>query len=230
MTTKQQIKDLVRPLLERNSDLTIIGRDTLWLRPVGSVGRLVLIDRTSRAECCRVSWYLSEFFMPSAYSWDRLGRCNDLISRSAGFEGGQGWYWSDPTIYTDIVTRVEADALATLRPLRTARACLEFARTRRATIGYLDAHWHLFAHIALGELDAARAMWAKSRGFYRPGRIMDEPIHQLEYDRFCLIDVPLMADDRAGLAVLLHRWEAENIVGSPLEPHWVKELLPLEEE
>lgn len=228
MTTKRQIKELVRPLLERNPDIVLVGHQTLFFRPVGSVGRLVLIDRTGNADCCSVNWFLSEFFMPSAYSWDRLGRCHDLICRSAGFEGGQGWYWSDPTIYTDIVTRVEADALATLRPLRTARECLEFARTRRATIGYLDTHWHLFAHIALGELDAARAMWAKSRGFYRPGRIMDEPFHQLEYDRLCLIDAPLMADDRAGLAALLHRWEAENIVGSPLEPYWVVERLPLE--
>lgn len=83
--------------------------------------------------------------------------------------------------------------------------------------------------IALGELDAARAIWAKTDGFYRPGRIMDEPYRQLEYDRLCEIDEPLMAGDRAGLAALLHRWEAENIVGSPLEPYWVAERFPLED-
>lgn len=71
-------------------------------------------------------------------------------------------------------------------------------------------------------------MWAKTDGYYRPDRILDEARRQPMYDRLCLIGEPLMADDRAGLAALLHRWEAENIVGSPLEPYWVAERFPLE--
>jgi len=129
----------------------------------------------------------------------------------------------------DFIARVEADALDRLRPLDTASKCLNFARARPETFIRLDSHWYLMTAIALGELDVARAIWAKTNGFYRPGRIMDEPFHQLEYDRLCLIGEPLMADDRAGLAALLHRWEAENIVGSPLEPHWVAERFPLED-
>ncbi|WP_156647599.1 hypothetical protein [Methylobacterium sp. Leaf87] len=228
MTTKRQIKSLVQPLLERNPDLVLVGHQTLWLRPVGSVGRLVLIDRTSDPDWCVVRWHLSEFFMPSTWSWEGLGRCSDRIWRSAGFAGGQGWFWSDPTMYADFVTRVEADAIATLRPLDTTRKCLNFARTRPATIGHLHPYWHLITAIALGELDAARAMWAKTDGYYRPDRILDEARRQPMYDRLCLIGEPLMADDRAGLAALLHRWEAENIVGSPLEPYWVAERFPLE--
>jgi len=129
----------------------------------------------------------------------------------------------------DFVTRVEADVIPLLRPLDTVRKRLDFVRTRPQFQGYLASTWHLIAAIAAGDLDAARAIWAKTDGWYRPGRIMDEPYHQLEYDRLCLIDEPLMADDRAGLAALLHRWEAENIVGSPLEPYWVAERFPLED-
>lgn len=228
MTTKRQIKSLVQPLLERNPDLVLVGNQTLWFRPVGSVGRVIRIDRTSDADQCVADWFLTEFFMPGVRTWETYGRCGDRIGRSDGFKGGWYWSWSDPTMQADFITRVEADALDRLRPFDTVDKCLNFTRARPETFIRLDSHWYLFAHIALGELDAARAMWTKSREYYRPGRIMDEPFHQLEYDRLCLIDAPLMADDRAGLAALLHRWEAENIVGSPLEPHWVKKPLPLE--
>jgi hypothetical protein len=229
MTTKRQIKDLVQPLLERNPDLVLVGRQRLWLREIGSVGRMILVDRTGNPDCCVVDWFMPMFFMPEVSSWENLGRCHDRLFRSKNSGGGQGWYWSDPTMPADFITRVEADVIALLRPLDTVRKRLAFTRTRPQFQVYLGSHWHLIATIVAGELDAARAMWAKSRAFYRPGRVMDEPHHQLEYDRLCLIDEPLMADDRAGLAALLHRWEAENIVGSPLEPYWIKETLPLEE-
>jgi hypothetical protein len=196
---------------------------------VGSVGRVILIDRTSDADQCVASWFMTEFFMPSVRRWETFGRCDDRIGRSAGFKGGWYWSWSDPTMRADFITRVEADALERLRPLNTVSKCLNFARTRPETFIRLDSHWYLFAAIALGELDAAREIWAKTEGYYRLGRVLDEPCDQLIYDRLCLIDEPLMADDRAGLAALLHRWEAEAIVGSPLEPHWVAERFPLEE-
>lgn len=229
MTTKQQIKELVQPLLERNADLVLVGHQRVWLRDVGSVGRMIRIDRTSRAHCCIVDWRIPMFFMPEAYSWECLGRCHDRLFRSESSGGGQGWYWSDPTMAADFVTRVEADVIPLLRPLDTVRKRLDFVRTRPQFQGYLHPDWHLIAAIAAGDLDAARTIWAKMGEFYRPGRIMDEPYRQLEYDRLCLIDEPLMADDREGLAALLHRWEAEAIVGSPLEPHWVAERFPLED-
>ncbi|WP_155912015.1 hypothetical protein [Methylobacterium sp. 77] len=176
-----------------------------------------------------MSWHLTEFFMPEALRWPFLGRCNDRIGRSKGFKGGWGWLWSDPTIYQDIVTRVEADALAMLRPLDSTRKCLEFARTRPETEGYLGPQWHLITAIALGELDEARTIWSKIGRSYRKGFDIEDPYLQPVYDRYCLIGEPLMADDRAGLAAILHRWEAEYLVGSPLEPYWAPSPFPLEE-
>ncbi|CAA2140953.1 hypothetical protein [Methylobacterium bullatum] len=229
MTTIKKIKGLAKSLLDRNTDLVAAGRNSFWLLPVGPVGRLIHLDRTSNPAYCVAGWYLVEFFMPGVRSSSSLGRCSGRIARSEGFEGGQGWFWSDPTIYDDFVTRVEEDALAILRPLDTTRGCLDFARTRPATVGRLGLDWHLVSCIALGELDEARAIWSKMGKQYRKGAVMEDAHWQLINDRTCLIGEPLMANDRAALATLLHRWEAETIVGSPLEPFWRPSPFPLED-
>ena len=173
MTTIKQIKGLAKNLLDKNIDLAAAGRNSFWLLPIESIGRLIHLDRTSNPAYCVASWYLVEFFMPGVRSSSSLGRCSERIARSEGFEGGQGWFWSDPTIYDDFLTRVEADALAILRPLDTTRKCLDFARTRPATVGRLGLDWHLVACIALGELDEARTIWSKIGKHYRNGAVME---------------------------------------------------------
>lgn len=228
MTTAREIRDLVRPLLERNSDLALVGKNFLWFRPIGHVGRLILLDRTGRATCFAVRWHLTEFFMPETHRWDSLGRCNEQISRSNGFYGGTGWYWTDPTIREDVITRVEADALSVLRPLDTTRKCLEFARTYPPSDGYLGPSWHLVAAIALGELDRAREIWAGMGGYYRRGVPVDWD-HAPSFHRYRMLDEPLIADDRAALAAILKGWAAENVKGSPLEPYWEPGPLPIED-
>lgn len=227
MTTARQIRDLVHSLLERNTDVIHVGGNFLWLRPIGLVGRQILIDRTGRAICFAVRWHLTEFFMPNNSTWDSLGRCKERIARSEGFYGGTGWYWTDPTIKDDFITRVEADAIAVLRPLDTTRKCLEFARTHLPSDGYLGPKWHLIAAIALGELDRAREIWAEMGSYYRRG-IPSEWDHAPTFPRYRLLDEPLLADDRAALAAILNGWAAENIKGSPLEPYWEPTPLPLE--
>lgn len=228
MTTARQIKELVRPLLEKHADLVLVDRNTLWVCPVGSVGRLILIDRTACSSRCVVRWHLTEFFAPETYSWTDLGRCNERIWRSQGFGGGQGWFWSDPTIYEDFITRVEADAISILQPLDTTRKCLEFARTYLPSVGFLGRDWHLIAAIALGELDEAREMWAGMGGYYRRGTPVEWD-HAPTFHRYRMLDKPLMADDRAALAAILKSWAAENVKGSPLEPYWEPGSLPIEE-
>jgi hypothetical protein len=228
MTTAREIKELVRPILERNAGLALVNRNFIWFCPTGQVGRLVLIDRTSRATCFAVRWHLTEFFMPDVKAWNDLGRCKDWIFRSKGFYGGSGWYWTDPTIKDDFITRVEADAVAVLRPLDTTRKCLEFARTHAPSNGYLGPHWHLIAAIALGELDEAREMWTRMGRYYRQG-IPTEWDNATTFHRYRMLDGPLMAGDRTELAAILNGWAAEKVKGSPLEPHWEPGPLPIEE-
>ncbi len=229
MTTVRQVKGLLAPLLERNPDLVAVGRNRVWLRPVGHIGRSVFVDRTSDPNCCFVSWHVTEFFMPQTPSWFSLGRCGDRIIRSMRFSGGQGWFWSDPTIYQDFIDRVEAEALTPFRSLDTTRKCLEFKRSHPQRSGYLNLEWHVAASIALGEIEAAQEIWSRMRRRY----IEEEPSASLSeqqtYRRFRELDRPLRAGDREALCALLAQWEAENIVGTPLEPYWRRSAFPLED-
>lgn len=228
MTTTRQIKGLSAPLLARHPDLMDSGKNTLWLTPIDHVGRLILIDRTSNPAYCVVSWHLVELFMPEVTSWQSLGRCGDRIFRSKHFSGGQGWFWSDPTIYQDFIDRVEAETLPLFRSLDTTRKCLEFPRSHPHRRGFLDHHWHVAACIALGEIDRAQDLWSEIRRRYVEEEPSGNQAEQQRHVRFRALDRPLRAGDRAELCALLAQWEAENVVGTPLEPHWKRDGFPLE--
>jgi hypothetical protein len=228
MTTVRQIKGLTAPLLARNPDLVDVGKNILWLTPIDHVGRLILIDRTSNPDSCVVSWHLVQFFIPETTSWFSLGRCGDRISRSRHFPGGSGWRWSDPTIYEDFIVRVEADILPLFRALDTTRKCIEFQRGDPQRSGFLNHFWHLGACLALGEIERAQAFMAPLRTFPVWKRVAESPAEQRVYDRLHALDQPLRSWDRAALCALLAQWEAENLVGSPLEPHWQRTAFPLE--
>ncbi|KQP42062.1 hypothetical protein [Methylobacterium sp. Leaf106] len=220
MTTKQQIKGLYAPLLQANPDLLPAGRNRVWLKPVGPVGRMIFVDRISNPAVCVVSWHLVRFFMHETRSWQDLGRGGDEIQRSGRFPGGYGWFWSDPTIYEDFVFQIDAVAFSALRPLDTGRKCLEFLRTHRDCACFLNKDWHLAACIALDEIEKAQEIWASMRPFYFNGYIPENAFEQQMHDRLRLLDEPLRAADRDALFEILRRWEAETIVGSPLEPYW----------
>ncbi|MCJ2036589.1 hypothetical protein [Methylobacterium sp. J-068] len=228
MTTVRQVKGLTAPLLARNPDLVDAGKNTLWLTPINHVGRLIFIDRTSNPDSCAISWHVVGFFMPGTPSWFSLGRCGDRIGRSKHFPGGWGWRWSDPTIYEDFIDRVEADALPLLRSLDTTRRCLEFQRGDPQRSGYLDHYWHLGAFLALGEIERAQELFAPLRAH----RVWEQPAETLpeqrRYERLRALDQPLRSGNRAALCALLAQWEAENLVGSPLEPYWQRNAFPLE--
>jgi hypothetical protein len=227
MTTKQQIKGLFAPLLQANTDLVAAGRNRAWLKPVGPVGRLIFVDRISNPAVCVVSWYLVTFFMPDTQSWQDLGRCGDRIARSHRFPGGHGWLWSDPTIHEDFVHQVETVALSALRPLDTGRKCLEFARKHPDRKDFLDQDWHLAACIALDEIERAQEIWAEMRPFYFGDYVPENVFRQQMHNRLRLLDQPLREGNRDALFTILRRWEAETIVGSPLEPYWSPGQYPL---
>lgn len=227
MTTKQQIKGLYAPLLQANPDLVPAGRNRVWLKPVGPVGRMILVDRISNPRVCVVSWHLVPFFMHETRSWQDLGRGGDRIQRSAHFPGGYGWFWSDPTIYEDFVHQVDAVALSAFRTLDTGRKCLEFARTHPDRKGFLNQDWHLAACIALDELERAQEIWAGMRPFYFSDHVPEHASLQRMRDRLRLLDQPLRAGNRDVLFAILRRWEAETIAGSPLEPYWSPGQYPL---
>ncbi|KQP42652.1 hypothetical protein ASF49_02105 [Methylobacterium sp. Leaf104] len=228
MTTSRQIKVLTAPLLARNPDLAHARRNILWLTPIDHVGRLILIDRTSHPDSFVVSWHIVQFFMPGTTSWFSLGRCGDRIARSKHFLGGLSWNWSDRTIYQDFVVRVEADILPLFRSLDTTRKCLEFQRGDPHRNGFLDHYWHLGACLALGEIEKAQALFSPLRAYRVGGPPAENAAEQRVFERLRALEQPLRSGDRAALCALLAQWEAENLIGSPLERYWLRTAFSVE--
>lgn len=226
MTTKRQMRKLVRPLFERHPDLALIGSEAIWITPAHHIARQIRIVRSSRAHYFTLQWCLTELFLPEAIAVDGYGWCYEGIGRS--HNGGGIWSWSDPTMADDFLVRTEADCLPLLRSLDSFEAIIAFARKHPEAQWCLGRHWPLITDIALGRLDAARAVWSQIGRHYVTGEVLQEPALQLSYDRYCEIGPPLLADDRAALAKILHRWEAENVVGTVAEPHWQPTPFPLE--
>ena len=61
MTTAAQIRKMVRPLLERNSDLVLVGH-WIYVKPVEHFARAVLVGRTSSAIRFSPRWAVIHLF------------------------------------------------------------------------------------------------------------------------------------------------------------------------
>lgn len=92
-----------------------------------------------------------------------------------------------------------------------------------------DFFENLVYDIALGNLNLARCWWQKVQA--SPAlqhHRQDEPWRTWRL-RIRSLHEPLMDDDRAALASILHRWERENIAGTKAEAIWQPSPFPLEE-
>jgi len=84
--------------------------------------------------------------------------------------------------------------------------------------------------IALRDLDAARRVWHRLPQSYRDGlNPADGSCFRTRWSEMHdTIVEPLLADDRAALARILHGWEADNIRRAGYEPYWDPTPFPLE--
>ena len=225
MTTDRQVKAVVRPLLARHSDLFYVRR-TLCIRPVRHFARMVLFDACSSADICVPQWILLNTFLPTVRVASIIGRCSDDLTPPEP-RGGL-WCWSDPTMAGALAERVDAFALPLLRSLDTFERSLWFGIGHMTQRGTLDPSERVVMDIASGDLDAARRIWGKVGRSYVPGEVLRWTGLQPRYDQYCRIGPLLLADDRPALSKLLHEWEAANMRGSPLEPHWEPTPFPLD--
>ena len=224
MTTTKQVKELVRPLIDRHRDLVLCGR-YLCLTPFDHFARRILIDRCSHPDLFVPSWSLTELFIPEG-DLQSYGRCNWSIRPS--HRAGRAWCASDPTTAADFVEVVENETLPLLRSLDGFQACVDFALKHPATARWIGYEWSVMLHIAEGDLDTARREWEWiGQKYVRGGKDLF-PECQYIYDEYYELGALLIADDRKGLAERLHRFEARAVVGTKMEPHWRRSPFPLE--
>ena len=216
MTTARQIKKSLAPLVERHDDLVLKG-PWLYLKPVRHLLRAVLIDRTGEAARFRPRWAVMSLCVPQRVFPLNWGA---MISRPGT---NKLWFWDDPSLQADLLAAIEEQALPRLRMLKTLGDFVAFANDRhRFSLDPFDAFLlpRIVVDVARGDLAAARSgceevlsgrtMWSM------PGRTVGELCHLVG------------KNDRAGMARLLHEWEAYTVDKLKLRDIWEPTPFPLE--
>lgn len=253
MRAKSRIRKLIRPILDRNPDLVLVGHNTLWLLPIRHIGRHIHFQ-SYRDNYFILQWNLSALFVPALWVAPAIGSFYDLIGRSSlqtthrdlnlpsrnpesllyrctppFFNEGCGlWVYDDPAIQDDLIFQIEA-ILRLMRSLDTLEKCTAFLRPHSIYTPCQIEHWTMMLDLAVGDVDAARDHWLTVRHRHRR-QSPEEPrgfFERIDH-RWAELDEPLMSADRRALAALMGKWEAENIHSLKLQDIWDPYPFPFE--
>lgn len=219
MTTIADARRLAAPLLARNADLAMVRRLAL-LKPVTHVLRGLSLERSLNPDLFNLTWFALFTFEPRRY-----------LHYSWGHRFGGLWERNDVSLAARVVEKMEGEILPLLRPMRAIDDFASFANSQHVEHPLRNyPHKVFLVHVALGQLDEARALCRKLRAWaIAECRLNHRP--NMSVIRIVLEMVPLVeADDREGMVRLLWQWEAETIKKLKLEKYWVKEPFPLEEQ
>jgi hypothetical protein len=125
---------------------------------------------------------------------------------------------------------IEQEALPSMRSIKTIDDFVKFTSKERFPDTHLDLYpaSKIFVDVARDDLDAAKSICAymatdRAKGWYLPDM-------QAKYDRVTKELCPLIAaNDRPGLARLLHAYEARSIKNLKLEQFWKPTPFPIEQ-
>jgi hypothetical protein len=219
MTTVAQVKQAVQPLLERNPDLVLVGR-LIAIRPVRHLLRGIYIDRSLDPTTFTPTWLVVPMFRYGAdviFNWGQR-----LYTPSHG-----QWDVRNPATPQLMCQEIEREALPIVRSVQTIDDFVGFATEERFGAMGLDNQLldRIVIDIARGDFDAARAICAN---FFR--EIPFKPWYGgKDDDGIMPVLRPLLtANDRAGLARVLHQWEADSIRACKLDKFWEPTPFPFE--
>src|SRR5262245_14274471 len=206
MTTATQVKQLVQPLMHRNPDLALVGR-LVVIRPVHHILRGIMIGRSLDPKSFVPNWSAIFLFEPNAHFHLFWG------TRLRG-----RWDLGIPDLPIKLAETIEQEALPVLRQISTID---DF-------VGFADGAWvedeRPYVDIARGDLAAAQSMcdfFSSLNGRYG--------IRQEECEKVVHELCPrIAANDRQGLARLLHEYEAESVKRLKLEKLWRSTPFPIE--
>jgi len=219
MTTVAHVKQVVQPLLHRNPDLVLVGRD-VFVRPIRHILRGVTLMRSIDPKLFIPAWAVVFLFEP-----------RDSLSLNWGQRIYKiTWDVTNPDLKANMCEAIEKQALPLLRPIETIDDFVGFATKKRFRDTYLDLYEHrkIFVDIARCDLDSARSICEymatdHAKRKYLPLK-MDE-----EYNRITKELCPLIVKrDRAGLARLLHKYEEGSVRAMKLEKYWEPTPFPIE--
>jgi len=219
MTRVAQIRQVVQPLLERNSDLALVGR-LIVIKPVHHLLLGVYIGRSLNPLRHVPTWsvlLLSDVQKSFGFLWGERVR------------GRQGfWQTTDPDVSSAMCEAIEQEALAPMRSIKRFDDFIDLTSKLRNPRRHLDLFpiARLTVDIARGDLVAAEAICS----YLKTKAGKSEYVYQEErYGRAVQELCPLVAaNDRAGLANLLHSYEAQSVKNLKIEKYWERTPFPIE--
>ncbi|SEG34775.1 hypothetical protein [Bosea lathyri] len=219
MTTKKQIKWLLQQLADRNGDLSVVGPFVV-VKPLRHVIRTISVDRTSSADYPQFFWSIGHSFNPFT---SLQGICLEQFY----LERGAPSQWSQPGMADAFIEAAEQRILPMLRKVVNIADILRVEGERshefNSTLQYAPYQMHF--HAANGQLGEAVAVlnaiksghWSRTTGRRRDFEYATDRLGPL-----------LLAEDRDGIAALLHRWERDFVEWGGLEAIYESTPFPIE--
>lgn len=225
MTTAVQVKKLVRPLLERHPDLALAGH-WIYLKPVQHFARAILVDRTSKADRFSPRWTVIHLFQVRrsfTLNWGTF-----LVDPVPG-RSGIWWPLGAPDIDEGLCEAIEEQALPWLRMMSTLDLYLAFiSQNQNGPHLYDKGDSEVVVRVAQGYLGYARKLCGKQHERWSTDKPEYDDDTRAKFRRLLELSTLLEQDDRAGLARLLHSWEAETVKNFKIEHLWEPTPFPLE--
>lgn len=217
MTTISDVKTLVAPLLAEHDDLILIGR-LVAIKPIDHILKGVYIDRCGAKNFFSIHWAAVFIFEPrSSFSFN-FG--TEIYCPTPGT-----WDISKPDLPAALKSCVETEALPVLRAVRSIAEFSELASGPQIWGPLQNFPFRqIVVEAALGRFDNCdRILQYLDNRRLKPAN-PDEDELRITRDLAPLI----RARDRAGIAALLHEWEAWSVKAMKLEKHWERTPFPIE--
>ena len=222
MTTKRQIKRLVRPLLKGNDDLVLVG-DLIVLLPVRHLVRGLIISRTGSADYFEPMPSINMMFEP---------RHTFHLSYKIMIYAEGSWTFKNGNIAETLATTMNKNILPLYRSIESIE---DFDRYRAEACTYKWPRHSLFPHervyisAAVGDFEDADACFRKLGE--RPDHWRTQTRTEADFDRLMDELAPLVRRrDRAGIAAFLTEIEAWSAKSLGLEQYWQPSPFPVESE
>jgi hypothetical protein len=214
----------VKPLLERNPDLALVGR-SIFVKPVHHFARAILVDRRGNPDVLYPDIAVLHVFELRRWfsiSW------SEFIPNETSSRPGL-WFITEPNVQENLLTAFEKHALPALRAMRTLDDYLNFVSSHHMRHQLFDwAPQRFILEIALGNFAAARCILDENRVQWSADHPNWDDEDQEFYAELRLMFARLDADDWQGMAALLHTWEARTVRNLKIEHLWEPESFPLE--
>lgn len=207
MTTKREIRALMKSILARYSDIAVVnGKMGLQfvLKPVTHVNRGFMLWPTSSRDRAHHHWYLAYTFFPRSFGYGPF--VADMF-----FDDPKEAYWSHPRYREAFAETLERKILPRLRATASVNEILAFDWgddfKNKGWAGY-PVH-RLRMLIAAGRFDEAAS---EARSILGPRRSDDRDwYHPADVESTRQLWALVEARDLPAVAAILHGWERDYV-------------------